>query len=348
MMICPDIAVCIVTHNSARDLASCLDALDAQQEVSFEIIVVDCASRDDSVAIARSRQAPDPRLPDSRVTDSKLGNSKLTVVALPDNLGFAGGMNEAIGRSEAPLILSLNADAWVEPGFLKALLNRMEGHPELQVGAVTGRLVRFQEEGKPTLLDACGMYWTRNWRHFDRGSGEEDRGQWPVAEKVFGGTGAATLFRRSALEDVAFENEIFDLSFHSFREDAELCFRLRERGWEVLYEPTARAVHRRFNLPDRRSQMPARVNYHSLKNRYLLRFYHQTAGNFASTLAPTLLRDTLALIYVALRERTSFAAYGWLWQQRHEIRRKRRWIQRRRTVPPAEVNRWFRMDGEPL
>jgi GT2 family glycosyltransferase len=192
------------------------------------------------------------------------------------------------------------------------------------------------------------MRLTPNWRHLDRGSGEVDRGQLAQPERVFGGTGAATLFRREALEDVAIEGEIFDSWFHSFREDAELCFRLRERGWEILYEPSAVAEHRRFNLPERRKAMPAIVNLNSLRNRYLLRIYHQTAGNFARTFFPTLARDVMALGWVLLRERSSLPAYAWLWRHRREAFRRRRLIQGRRTVPPAEVERWFTVEGLPL
>ena len=147
---------------------------------------------------------------------------------------------------------------------------------------------------------------------------------------------------------MAVDGEIFDTRFHSFREDAELCFRLRERGWEILYEPAAVAEHRRFNLPERRSAMPAFVNYHSLKNRYLLRLTHQTAGNFLRTLGPTLVRDLMAAAWVVLGERSSLPAYAWLWRHRAEIRRRRRTIQERRTAPAAALDRWFFSAGEPL
>ena len=194
---------------------------------------------------------------------------------------------------------------------------------------------RRAERGRRPRLDACGMHLTRAWRHHDRGSGEPDRGQYARPERVFGATGAAALFRRRALDDVAFEGgEAFDPRFHTFREDAELAFRLRERGWEVLYEPAAACLHRRFNLPARRSAMPAMVNYHSLKNRYLLRAYHQTGGNALRTAPWALGRDLAALAYVLAREHTSLAAYRWLWRHRNEIRARRRYIQTRRTAPP--------------
>jgi GT2 family glycosyltransferase len=327
------VAVCIVTHDSAADLPGCLEAVAALRHRPLEIVVVDCASRDGSLETARAH-APQ-EIP-------------LQAIGLSENLGFAGGMNAALAHTRAPWALTLNADACPAPDYVTRLLDRARAHPERKVGAVTGRLFRPPLDGQPARLDACGMVLTRNWRHLDRGSGEVDRGQLASPERVFGATGAASLFRRKALDDVAVAGEIFDSRFHSFREDAELCFRLRERGWEVLYEPAARCEHRRFNLPERRAAMPAMVNLHSLKNRYLLRIYHQTAGNLARTLLPTLARDVGALGWVLLRERSSLAAYAWLWRHRREILQRRRLLQGRRTVPPGEIDRWFSVPGQPL
>ncbi|HEY0553911.1 MAG TPA: glycosyltransferase family 2 protein, partial [Thermoanaerobaculia bacterium] len=304
------VAVCIVTHNSAADLAGCFESIAALTYRPLEIVLIDCASADGSLEAARAH-AP--------------AGLPFTAIALQENLGFAGGMNAALAHTQAPWALTLNADARPAPEYLTWLLAAAV-NPEIRIGAVTGRLIRPTQ---PRRLDACGMLLTRNWRHLDRGSGEVDRGQWSMPERVFGATGAASLFRREALDDVAVEGEVFDSRFHSFREDAELCFRLRERGWEVAYEPAAFCEHRRFNLPERRSAMPAAVNLHSLKNRYLLRIYHQTAGNLLRTFFPALIRDVAALGWVLLRERSSLAAYAWLWRNRREIVRRRRQIQGR-------------------
>lgn len=330
-----DVDVVLVTFDSAADLPACFDHLERSQGPSLAVIVVDNASRDGSAEEARSwgcRQ------------------SAVSVRVLPqeENLGFAAAMNLGIGAGEAPYVLALNADARPAPDFVERLVMRMEAHPELRVAAVTGRLHRPAEADETRRLDACGMRLTRTWRHLDRGSGEADVGQYSKPEKVFGGTGAATLYRREALLDAAVEGDIFDPFFHSFREDAELCFRLRERGWEILYEPDARAEHRRFNLPQRRRSMPPEVNRHSLKNRYLLRLYHQSAGNLLRTFLPALFRDLMAFGYVLLFEPSSLGAYSWLWRHRGEVLRKRRLIRRRRTAPTAAVDRWFSREAEPL
>jgi GT2 family glycosyltransferase len=331
------VAVCVVTHDSAADLAGCMAAIGALRHRPLEIVLVDSGSSDGSLEEAR-RAAP-PGIP-------------FTASGHAANIGFAAGMNAALAAAgQAPYVLALNADARPAPDYLDRLLARMEAHPALRIAAVTGRLVRpapGAAAGGPRRLDACGMRLTSGWRHLDRGSDEPDRGQWAVADRVFGATGAATLYRREALADAAVDGEVFDPRFHSFREDAELCFRLRERGWEILYEPAAVAEHRRFNLPRRRAAMPPAVNLHSLKNRYLLRLYHQTARNLARTFLPTLGRDLAALAYVLLRERSSLGAYAWLLRHRAELLARRRAIQRRRTRPAAELDAWFGRQGMPL
>jgi GT2 family glycosyltransferase len=330
------VAVCIVLHDDAEDVEPCLAAVAAVGHRPLEVVVVDCGSGDDGVARARAQG--------DRLAAAGIG---LAVVALGENRGFAGGMNAAFAATAAPWLLTLNADARPSPAYLGLLLARARAHRELAVGAVTGRLVRPPGPGG-RRLDACGMRLTRTWRHLDRGSGEPDDGRFPVPERVFGGTGAATLFRRAALDDAAVDGEVFDPRFHTFREDAELAFRLRERGWEVLYEPAAVAEHRRRVLPERRVHLSAHANYHSLKNRYLLRLYHQTTGNLLLTLVPATARDLMALAYVLLRERSSLPAYAWLWRHRREILARRRAIQARRRLPGAALDAWFGRSGMPL
>lgn len=345
------VALLVVTHDSAADLPAGLAAVARLDPAPSELVIVDCASADASVAEAR-RSAP--------------ATIPTRVEALAQNLGFAGGMNRAIALSTTPYVLTLNADARLSPGFLVPLVARLEDPRFARVAAVTGRLVRSgpgpatggtaspglnaaEESAAATpRLDACGMRLSWTWRHFDRGSGEPDRGQYAAAARVFGATGAATLWRREALVDVAIAGQIFDERYHSFREDAELAFRLRERGWEILYEPAAVAEHRRRVLPERRSALPPAVNLHSLKNRYLLRIDHQTLGNFFWTLPATLARDLAALAWVLLRERSSLPAYAWLWRHRRELVAHRQLVQRRRSVPTQAIGRWFLRPAEPL
>ncbi len=375
------VVVATVTHDSEEHIEcwwQALCALRCPSGTHLRVVVVDCASRDGSVerlrSLPRSQESPE-----------------LTIIPLPENEGFTGGMNRACSEVSAAdrWLFSLNPDARPAANaleFLCAAFDRYQRAPgsqfdqALRVGAVTGRLARpVSGSREPTqgtvseavseevseevraageerarssanvgVLDACGMIWTRSWRHLDRGSDQPDDGRYCDPAEVFAGTGAATLYSIEALRDVAHTGgEIFDRSFHSFREDAELGLRLQRRGWSTLYEPAARIEHRRHNLPSRRSAMSQFINYHSLKNRFLLRILHQSPSNVMITL-PALLRDVAIVPYVILRERSSAGAFSWLWRHRAELLHRRRLLSERQTVTDDRVNRWFRQNTEPL
>lgn len=330
----PGFAVCIVTHNSAKDMPACLKSVAALDHCPVELIIVDSGSQDGTIEAIR------------RAAASELPTQ---LIPLTQNVGYATAMNHALTRSQAPWVLALNPDARLSPDYVSRLLARFQQHSDLKIGALTGRLSRPRCQGAPSRLDACGMFLSLTWRHLDRGSSQPDSGQWSSpAERVFGATGAAALYRREALDDVALDGELFAPEFHSCREDAELCFRLRERGWEVLYDPAATAEHRRWILPERRRSLPAEVNFHSLKNRYLLRAYHQDLANLFMTLIPTLMRDLVILTYVLIVERSSIAVYPWLWRNRRRICAKRRLVHARRTVGSWQINQWFWRRSLPL
>lgn len=326
------VAIAVVTFNSETELEGCFAAIDALSPSPAEVVILDNASSDGSLAEAQDWAKASPL--------------QVKVIAEEHNVGFAEGMNLCLRETESPWFFALNPDARPEAVYLQKLVE-LATAANCRAGALTGRLRRPTVQGE-ARLDACGMVLTPTWRHLDRGSGEPDDGRYSRAERVFGATGAAALYWREALEDVALQGEIFDSRFFSFREDAELCFRLAERGWSVLYHPEAHCLHRRYNLPSRRRKMPAMVNYHSLKNRYLLRLYHQTWGNFFRTLPWTLIRDVGALIWVIMGERSSLPAYRWIWQHRKELLRRRKEIQGRRTEKTSAVDQWFQCPALPL
>ena len=71
------------------------------------------------------------------------------------------------------------------------------------VGSVSGKLLRPRHEHESVSIDSAGIYMTPSSRHLDRGSGVTDRGQYERPQFVFGASGAAALYRREMLEDVA-------------------------------------------------------------------------------------------------------------------------------------------------
>lgn len=328
----PRVLVSMVTFNSSRCLKPCLLSLEAQVGCDFTAALWDNASADNSLAIAQEHAG---RL--------------AKIHASPRNLGFCAAHNRLIGETDSDYVLILNPDVALEPNFISILVEALDAHAE--AGSATGKLWRWPagHAGNPVaippvserILDSTGIYMTPNQRHFDRGSGSLDRGQYEQSEYMFGASGAAAFYRRSTLEDVKAGNEYFDAAFFAYREDADLAWRAQWLGWRCLYVPAAHGYHVRRVLPERRAALPADINMHSLKNRFLLRAKNMDAGTYLRFLLPITARDLAAFAYVLLREPSSLRAFPLLikalpraWKQRKDLRARRR-------VSPREMRSWF-------
>jgi len=249
------------------------------------------------------------------------------LLALPENIGFAGAMNLGIDATSGRYVLALNPDCRLEPEFAAALAASMDARPA--AGSASGRVLRAEGSNLAAtdILDSAGIRFTASGRHFDRGAGLPAAGRYVQPEEIAGASGAAGFYRRAALASARISTGYFDSDFFLYREDADLAWRLSRLGWTCLYVPQAVAYHRRRNLPERRRFMSALVNMHSVKNRFLLRINNQTVGGFLATLVPTFARDAVVLAACLTVERSSLPAFSWLWRNRKRLWEKRREIQ---------------------
>jgi GT2 family glycosyltransferase len=328
----PRVLVSIVTYNSARFLRSCLESLRAQTCRDCAVCLWDNASADDSIGIAK-----------------EYAGFVTSLHPSDKNIGFCAAQNRIIAAHQSDYVLILNPDVVLEPAFLDVLAGALDIDPT--VGAATGKLWRWQAEDKQgtvtappvrgNILDTTGIYMTPNQRHFDRGSGEQDRGQYEVREYVFGASGAAAFFRREMLEDVKTGREYFDEAFFAYREDADLAWRAQWMGWRCLFVPEARGFHVRKVLPERRTALPADINMHSFKNRFLLRVKNMDAGTYARFFLPITARDIAAFGYVLMREPSSLRALPLLCREFRRACALRRDLRRHRRIRPSEMRRWF-------
>ncbi len=194
---------------------------------------------------------------------------------------------------------------------------------------------------KTNIIDSTGIYFTPNMRHLDRGAEEIDHGQYDRVQYVFGASGAAAFFRRDFIEAVSVEGEFFDEDFFAFREDGDLAWRAQVMGWKCLYTPTAVAWHVRRVTPERRKDLPLVINWHSAKNRFLMRGKNASGWLCWRLFFPVLWRDIMTFGYAAVRDRRLWSAVIYWWKVRDSIRRKRGIIQSRRRVSDRDLLWWF-------
>jgi len=224
----PPVAVAVVSWNTCELLDACLAALRSDADAGLaEVWVVDNGSTDGSRAMVAERH-PWVRL------------------ELPEeNLGFGRAVNHVAERSAAPWIVAANADAEVTPGALNTLLTAGEADP--RIAALGPRLVlpdgrtQVGVQPFPTLGDAV-VRASQAWRLSPRlRAGLLLGSDWDpdVARDVPWITGAFLLLRRSAFDAAG----RFDERQWLYAEDLDVCWRLRQAGHRIRYEPASVVRH---------------------------------------------------------------------------------------------------------
>jgi len=300
----------------------------AQEGVSLEVVVVDNASHDDTLSIL------------------KRFKSRIRVIRNPRNIGFAAGQNAAIGITAASRrtdwVLTLNPDVLLEPGFIQRLVE--SGAGDSSVGAVCGKLMSIAPgfEPLPTpRIDSAGMYFTPNMRHFDRGWHEREEHRYDAAEYVFGATAAAALYRREMIDDISIGGQFFDPDFFVYREDADVAWRAQLMGWRCLYTPSAVGHHVRTVTPMNRGSVPAFVNMHSVKNRFLMRIKNVTPGLYRRYWLAMTMRDLVVMGGAMLWEPASLPAFWRVAKCLPRALQQRRQIMARRRLSDEELLELF-------
>jgi GT2 family glycosyltransferase len=309
------VAINIVTFNSAEDIGACLESLREQTFQDFQIHIFDNASSDDTVKIIEPFDVE-------------------YFLRLPINAGFCKAHNELVRRFPSDYVLFLNPDTVLKPKFIDELVRALDARPD--AASASGKLLRL--DGK--TIDSTGIIMLREQRHLDRGAEQLDTRQYDRPEDIFGPSGAAAMYRRQALDDVAINEQYFDEDFFAYREDADLAWRCRLLGWSSIYVPTAVALHRRRVTPERRNKIPKEINYHSVKNRFLLRFNNMTRSLYRRDFWEITKRDILVIGYVLLRERSSLPAFTYILRHLPRLLRKRASISKR-IRPDLNIARWF-------
>jgi GT2 family glycosyltransferase/glycosyltransferase involved in cell wall biosynthesis len=170
------------------------------------------------------------------------------IIANARNLGFARAANQGIRESRAPYVMLLNPDAFPMQGTLEHLVRFMDRHPEV---AVVGPHITNTDGTAQGSARAFPGLWTAFFgrtsfltRYFPRNPWSRRhipvlgaRGDAPLA--VDWVSGACMLIRRQAWEEIGGLDEAFFL----YWEDADFCWRARNAGWEVVYDPRVSVIH---------------------------------------------------------------------------------------------------------
>ncbi len=306
----PLVSVVIVNYNSACLLKPCLASIQSQSLQDYEIIVVDNASGDDSMVHAET-----------------FGHAH--TIYNPTNFGFAAGQNLGIQHAKGAYVLALNFDIRLEPDFLANMIEIMYSCPD--AGTVSGKLLRMTPKGEVTnIIDNAGLLLPSNRLPIHRGKGQVDVGQFDGVEAVFGAMGAAALYRREMLDDIAYRKQYFDETFFTWYEDIDLDWRGRMRGWQCVYTPNAVAYH--IGDPQGHRGSPFHTAM-TVRNRWLMIVANEDHNSLYRNRLH-LAAEEVALLRYAIRSRlllpyvSAVRSFGLFLPS---VLEKRKWVQNRAT-----------------
>ena len=188
-----------------------------------DVIVADNGSTDESLQILREEFPT------------------VSVIAFDQNHGFAKGYNLAISHIDTPYCLLLNDDVRVTEHWLEPMLEYMEAHPE--VGAMQPKLLSDRCQQSFEYAGACGGFLDRFGYPFCRGrifdTTENDRGQYDDVARIMWATGACLMMRTDVYSKAGGLDELF----FAHMEEIDLCWRVRNLGYDIVCLPQSRVYH---------------------------------------------------------------------------------------------------------
>lgn len=217
-------AVVVVNHNTRDDLLACLASL--RDAGADEVVAVDSGSDDGSLEAVAAAHPDVARL------------------ELP-NVGFGKAANAGVAATTAPVVVVANADTLFGDGSVAALASFLRHNPDVGVAGPKvvypdGRL-QLSARAFPDIPTAIGHAvfalvkpdnrWTRRYRLTDWDHQSERDVDWL--------SGCCVALRRTAFDAV----DGFDPAYFMFVEDVDLCWRLGEAGWRVVFTPEVQVVH---------------------------------------------------------------------------------------------------------
>ena len=315
----------LITYNSEKYIIPCLTSLINQTYDNISITIHDNGSSDDTVKIIRENF------------------KEVSIIVGEKNIGFGRANNEIIKQTTGDYIACLNIDAIFEPNFIAELVSAIRQKPIY--GAAGGKIKQWDfsayttgdsSQGKTNFIDTVAIEIYKNHQFKDKGQGEVDYGQYDSLQKIFGVSGAAVLYRRKSLQDVAFTNskgetEYFDEEMFMYKEDVDMAYRLQWGGWSATFNASAVAYHDRsistnelqgfIGTIKNRLKKSTLINRESYKNHHLL-IRKNFAKNYSLKVRfSTFIYNTKVFLYILLFETELLTTWWQLWKNRKRIKK---------------------------
>lgn len=217
-----NLTISIVNYNAGDYLITCLQSLEkVKDEAKMKISVVDNASTDGSINLAKAKFP------------------KVKFILNDENVGFGRAHNQVLKDLDTKYVLILNPDTEVRPGVIQTMISYMEDNPGIgtstcEVVLPNGQVDLTAHRGFPTPYAALRYFLLK-----DESLYHLSKLDLHTIHEVDAISGSFMLTRRSVLNKVG----LFDEDYFMYSEDIDLCYRIKQAGYKVMYVPTISIIH---------------------------------------------------------------------------------------------------------
>lgn len=211
----PKVSVVIPNYNGEKYLKGCLDSLRLQDNINFETIIIDNASKDSDYKWVKENY------------------KEIIFKRLDKNYGFSPAVNEGIKMAQGEYVLLLNNDTVVEKDFISQMVKAIE--KDKRIFGVSSKMIAYSDH---TIMDDAGDEYTVLGWAYKQGDGKPVE-QFIKEKKVFSACAGAALYRKSVFDEMG----LFDEDFFAYMEDVDVSYRARIYGYYNIYCPEAKVYH---------------------------------------------------------------------------------------------------------
>lgn len=267
------VSVIIINWNGKNLLKVCLSSLKNQNYKNIEIILVDNASVDGSVEWVTKYFA------------------QIKIIINKKNLGFAEANNIGFRQARGEYILFLNNDTKVTSNFITEILNVLK---RKNIGGVQSKIL-FMDD--PKRLDGVGSYLTYTGFLYHQGIYAINTSKYDKEIEIFSAKGACMCFKKSVLDKILVDGDIFDKRYFAYFEETDLCLRVWLLGYKIVFVPNS-IIYHKYGATSQKLKKPF-IEYHSYKNRICTYIKNLEMLSIAKILLPHLMIcQVLAIIFI--------------------------------------------------
>ena len=277
---------------------------------------------------------------DASVQWLKTNHPEVSLILLNKNYGFTGGYNRALKEIEATYFILLNSDIEVSKNWLNPLIQIMES--DQKIAACMPKIKAFNQKNSFEYAGAAGGFIDKYGYPFCRGrilnELESDLGQYNKPTEIFWASGACMMIRA----DLYKQSGGLDDDFFAHMEEIDLCWRLKNEGYKIVFQPESTVFHVGGGTLPNNSPQKIYLNY---RNNLFLLYKNLNSNELSRTLFIRIVLDGSSAFMYLLQGRLNFffavfKAHIHFYKMLGEMREKRNRIQHKKRI--KEINEVYK------